>query len=321
MVNELNSLVANLEAQGIELWFEGRQLRFRAPPGALSAEDRARLVSHREAVLALLRERAQARLEEAPMSYGQRSLWLVHQDNPASAAYNVAFVVEVGSEVNEVALNESVQALVDRHAILRTTYAVMDGRPTQLIRGAAPAAFEVERHAGMDDERLRARMAELYRRPFDLREGPVLRATLVSRSDKDHVLMICAHHVAVDGWSLLLLLDELRQLYAGLCAGKAPALPRPQNSYADYARWQADMLAAQPGESMSRYWRAKLQEPRVQLEMPGDRARPARKSVRGATCEFSIDSSLTASLNQLAKAEGATLFALMLAAFKVLLSR
>lgn len=321
MVDEVRSLIESLEAQGIELWFEGNQLRFRAPQGALPPEARSELAGKRDAVLSSLRQRAGTRVVHAPLSYGQRSLWLVHQDNPASAAYNVAFVVDVRSAVNETALRESLQTLMDRHAILRTTYTVIEGRPTQLIRGYAAAAFDIIRRPGLGDQELHALMDAVYRQPFDLQDGPVLRATLVSRGEQDHVLMICAHHIAVDGWSLLLLLDELRQIYAGLCAGKAPSLPRPETSYADYARWQAQMLADASGESMSRYWLAQLKAPRAQVELPSDRARPVRKSVRGATCEFSIDRALTERLNQLARAEGSTLFVLMLAAFKVLLFR
>jgi amino acid adenylation domain-containing protein len=321
VVDEVRSLIEGLEAQGVELWFEGNQLRFRAPQGALPAQARNDLAGRRDAVLASLRQRAGTRVVHAPLSYGQRSLWLVHQDNPASPAYNVAFVVDVRSAINETALRESLQTLVDRHAVLRTTYAVIEGRPTQLIRGDAAAAFDIIRRPGLDDRELHALMDAVYRQPFDLQDGPVLRTTLVSRGEQDHVLMICAHHIAVDGWSLLLLLDELRQLYAGLCAGKAPSLPRPETSYADYTRWQAQMLADASGESLSRYWLEQLKAPRAQVELPGDRARPARKSVRGATCEFSIDRALTERLNQLARAEGSTLFVLMLAAFKVLLFR
>ena len=151
-MDDLKSFLEALEARGAEFWFEGSQLRFRAPQGTLSADARSKLARHRDDVLTLLRERADARVTQEPMSYGQRSLWLVHQENPASAAYNVAFVVEVRSPMVEPVLREALQMLLDRHPALRTTYAMADGRPVQRVHGRAPAALEMFSRPGLDDE-------------------------------------------------------------------------------------------------------------------------------------------------------------------------
>lgn len=314
-------VIEQLAQQGVQLWFEGNRLRFRAPRGALTDDQRALLRTQRDAVIALLREQAAGHSQVAPLSYGQRSLWLVNQDAPASAAYNVAFAVSVASPIARDALREALQALTDRHAILRTTYDFADGRPSQRVAGSGQAEVRFLDLAGTDDAALLRQVEEDYRRPFDLAAGPVLRTSVFSRGPVDHVLLITAHHIAIDGWSLLLLLEELRQLYVEQTAGTPAALPRPELQYTDYAEWQAQMLAGPEGEQLARYWEAKLASPRAEVELPSDRPRPARKSAHGATHDFQFDTALTRQLGQLARAEGTTLFVLMLAAFKVLLYR
>jgi amino acid adenylation domain-containing protein len=318
----LDSLVAPLEARGVLLWLEGRQLRFRAPPGALTAEEKSLLAAQRDAVIAALRAREEARTNDAPLSYGQRSLWLVHQEAPESAAYNVAFVVRVRSAVDTALLRDALQALSDRHPQLRSVYVVRDGRPLQRTVGALPVALEQHDCSELDDTALRARVQADYARPFDLQTGPVWRASLFTRRANEHVLLLTAHHIAVDGWSLLLLLDELRQRLAAGAAGVAPpALPRPEPGYADYTAWQAQMLSGPAGETLAAFWREQMAAPRSELELPTDRARPTRKSEHGATHRFDVPASLVARLEALARAEGTTLFVLLLAAFKVLLMR
>jgi amino acid adenylation domain-containing protein len=317
----LRGLIDQLERQGVQLWYEGNRLRFRSPQGALSAEQRSLLAAERDAVVALLRERDADRVEQQPLSYGQRSLWLVQQDAPSSAAYHVAFAVEVSSQVDTTALRASLQALVDRHAILRTTYEVVDGRPLQRIAGAGEAVLDVHDASLLDDSQRRALIEADYKRPFDLAAGPVWRTSLFTRTPTDHVLLINAHHIALDGWSLLLLLDELRRLYPEQTGGPAATLARPETSYADYTRWQTEMLQGPQGHKLAEYWQAKLAAPRAEVEVLGDHPRPARKSVRGATFAFQVDAELTRQLQHLARDEGTTLFALLLSAFEVLLVR
>jgi amino acid adenylation domain-containing protein len=316
----IDSLLEQVAARGVELWFEGARLRFRAPKGALNAEQRARIVECRDELIAALRQRAAAEHRFAPLSYGQHALWFVHQEEPESGAYHVAFAATVESAVNHDALRHAIQALVDRHETLRTTYEIVDGRPSQRIAGAAPAVVDVVALPGVDDAALRARIERDYQAPFDLRQG-VLRATLYSRGPTDHVLLINAHHIAIDGWSLFVLLDEFRALYLEATTGTPVSLPRLQVHYTDYVEWQRQMLAGAEGEKLAHYWQTKLADPRAQIELAPDRPRPARKSVRGATCSFQIDAAVARRLAELARDQGATLFVMLLAAFKILLFR
>ncbi|WP_341889825.1 amino acid adenylation domain-containing protein [Variovorax sp. YR752] len=317
----IGALIEQLEAQGFEFWHEGNRLRFRGPRGGLDAAQRAALSAGRDEAIAWMRERERRQVVHAPLSYGQRSLWLVHQEHPESAAYNVAFVVSVRSTIDRSALTSALQALNDRHAVLRTCYALEAGRPMQHIAGEATVALDWVALPSCDDTTLRRSVEADYRRPFDLERGPVWRTSVFSRGDDDHVLMICAHHIAVDGWSLLLMLDELRQFYAEQTGGAAVALQRPEQTYADYVRWQAAMLDSEPGQRLAERWMARLAAPRAELELPADHPRPARKSTRGATLDFHLEPALSDRLQQLARDEGTTLFVILLAAFKVLLYR
>jgi hypothetical protein len=129
------ALIDALGARGIELWFEGERLHFRAPKGAMTAELRAEVSSRRREVVAHLRACAEKTVTTRPLSYSQLSLWMMHQQMPESAANHLAMPIEICSDLDLTALRHALQALVDRHGTLRTTYATVDGEPIQLVAG------------------------------------------------------------------------------------------------------------------------------------------------------------------------------------------
>ena len=317
----VDALLQKLEAAGIQFWVEGDKLRYRARSGALGPAERAELTSRREEVIARVRERSSAEVTRKSLSWNQRALWFVHQDAPGSAAYNVCFSARVTSTVDVDALRRACQALVDRHAILRTTYEVVDGVPWQRIAGSAAAVFETPDVAGLSDSALRAQVEADYRRPFDLEHGPVFRTCLYTRGPADHVLLLVVHHVSVDGWSMFILLEELRDLYTEFAGGAPASLPRPQAEYADYDPWQREQLASPAGQKLWDQWREVLAAPRATLDLPTDRPRPPRKSYRGGTMALDIGEDLTSAVRALARSEGTTVFVVLLAAFKALLFR
>ncbi len=313
-------LLDTLANQGVELWFEGERLRFRAPKGALTPDQRAQLSSRRPEVLAQLRKNA-AVTRDFPLSFSQRSLWFVHQENPSSAAYNVAFQARVVSAVDVAALRQALQAVLDRHAALRTTYPVSDGVPVQRVAGTTEVAFTVLDARADDDTAFHERIRTDYRRPFDLESGPLFRATLFSRNPQEHVLLLVAHHVAADGWSLLQLLEELRVLYAEATGGAAALLPRPEVQYSDFTAWQAETLAGPEGDRLQQYWTEQLAVAPANLDLPSDRPRPVRSSPDGISLGFELDERLSTAVRQLARTESTTPFVILLATFKTLLSR
>ena len=161
----------------------------------------------------MLRRRGAAERQSSPLSWTQLGLWLVHQAAPESAAYHVSFSARITSVVNVDALRASLQGLVDRHAILRTTYLSGDDEPCQVVVGYREADFELIDVAAATDGDLRELVRTTYERPFDLSRDSMMRARLFTRSTDDHILLLVWSHIAVDGWSTWILLDELRRLY------------------------------------------------------------------------------------------------------------
>lgn len=319
-INPLD-LVEQLSQENIELWFEGNRLRFRAPSGKLSTEQRSSLAENKEAVLEILRQQATTTVKEYPLSYGQQSLWFINQSDPESAAYNVAWTGRICTAVNVSMLQNAFQALVDRHAALRTTYPAVRGVATQRVVGYSPVCFFETDASAWSKEELYKSVRAAYLEPFDLKEGPLLRASLFSRADKEHILLIVVHHIAVDGWSLWILLDELRTLLAASAHNKPANLPRPPALYADFVTWQNDLLDGPQGETLQTYWQQQLAGELPVLSIPTDRPRPQIQSLNGASYNFMLDETLASNLKALAKTEEVTLYMVLLAAFEILLHR
>ena len=240
---DIAGLLSTLTSQGIELWFEGDRLRFRARKGVLASGLRQELAANRTELLAALRKEAGAQTHRSPLSYSQQSLWFIAQQNRDSAAYNVAFALRVLSRIEVPHLRHSLQALIDRHAVLRTCYEVIDDLPVQRVAGFETAQLDLHDAAGISDADLDAMIGADYRRPFDLERGPVMRAALYTRAPEQHVLLLVVHHIAVDGWSLLLLVEELGALLREAAGGAPAQLPKPGLQYTDYVDWQARLLA------------------------------------------------------------------------------
>ena len=138
---------------------------------------------------------------------------------------------------------------MDRHPILRTTFSDNNGVPVQHLHKHMQAYFQETDASSWNEEVLEGKSHKAYLRPFDLNIGPLLRVHLFTRSEQDHVFLIVAHHIVLDGWSLWLLLDEMRSLYASKLNGKPLSLPAPEAEYSDYVSWQSELIAGPKGES------------------------------------------------------------------------
>ncbi len=263
--------------------------------------------------------------ERHPLSPGQRSLWLVHQRMPADAAYNMAGAARVRGRLDVAALRRTLQVLVDRHASLRTTFEAspLDGEPEQLVHpvGAIDAGFQVVDATGWTDAVLAARLAEEARRPFDLAAAPPFRTTLFSRAGLDHHIVLSAHHIVGDFWSIALLMDELGSIYPASSTQGQPQDRGPELRYTDYVRWQQDHLAGPEGDRLRAYWAGVLTAPLPVLDIATDRPRPPVRTQRGGTRALMIDSDLATQVQKLGAGMGASLYVTLLAAFQVLLSR
>jgi hypothetical protein len=276
--------------------------------------------AEKRALLAkLLRKEASESPPFQPLSYNQQGIWFLYQLAPESMVYNVNFAARIHSNVDIPALRRAFQALVDRHPALRTTFSVLSGKPAQQVHQELGVHFVETDASGLNSEVLQSRLLEEAYRPFDLERGPVLRVNLFTCSAQEHVLLLVVHHIAIDFWSLAVLLTELGVLYAAEKAGVQALLPALDSQYTDYVRWQAEMLAGPEGERLWAYWQKQLSGQLPLLELPTDRPRPSVPTYRGASYDFHLNDELSRRLKELAKVQGATLYMVLLAAFHVIL--
>ncbi|GAB3136766.1 hypothetical protein GCM10027290_01080 [Micromonospora sonneratiae] len=297
-----------------------------APPGSAEARRKALLDS-----LLAGQSTARTRVTPAapvrpagplPLSYPQQGVWLLDQIRPGGAEYVVPFSWRLTGRVNLAALRGAWQEVVRRHEVLRTRYLIVDGRPTQVVEPAEPVEIPVTDLGGYVGPEREQRLAGLIRdeatTPFDLGRDMPLRVRLVRLADDDHVMVLVAHHIAFDGWSVGVLARELGQLYPAMVAGQSSPLSALPVQYADFAVQQRDRAGGWAGQLD--YWRDRLAG-LTPLELPTDRPRPPVHDPRGATLPFSVPAELGRALVRLGRQHRATPFMVLLAAFQVLLAR
>ncbi|HEY0728138.1 MAG TPA: condensation domain-containing protein, partial [Pyrinomonadaceae bacterium] len=185
-----------------------------------------------------------ARGVTAPLSFAQQRLWILDRLEPGSSAYNLPSALRIDGPLDVAALERSFEEIVRRHEALRTTFAIVDGEPRQIVGPPAHAALSFIDLSQFSDAETRARRLaqEEAAKPFDLTRGPLLRATLVRLADERHLFLVTLHHIVADGWSMTLLVQELRDLYAAYSNGEEPPLTELEVTYADYALWQREWL-------------------------------------------------------------------------------
>jgi amino acid adenylation domain-containing protein len=262
--------------------------------------------------------------ESTPLSFAQQRYWSVDRDGAAGGAYNMPFVFELRGALDAAALERALNALVARHEALRTTFHLRGAEPVQAVAAERFIPLEVDDLAPLPGPERAAEAGRLEREharaPFDLAAGPPVRWRLLRLAPDHHVLLLNLHHVVCDGWSLGVLNHELAELYAAGVQGRPHALPPLPIQYPDFARWQRERLDGPPLEQELAWWRARL-EGVATLALPTDRPRPPVRRFRGATLPLAFPAALARRVEALARAEGATPFMALLAAYAVLLAR
>ncbi len=256
-----------------------------------------------------------------PLSHGQKALWFLQQIAPQSAAYNIARAARIVSPLDTRAFRRALQALVDRHPALRTTFNAPDGEPIQRVHEHVEVSFHEADASTWTENQLHEHLVAEANRAFDLESGPLLRVRLLARSANDHVLLLVVHHIVADLWSLAVLIDELGVLYKAECNDAKAELNDLPLVYADYVRWQNEFLEGDEGERQWNFWREQLDGELAVLNLPADKPRPPVQSYRGSCYSFPLSPQLTHSLKALSQECEATLFMTLLAAFQVLLAR
>ncbi|MBV9789285.1 MAG: amino acid adenylation domain-containing protein, partial [Chloroflexi bacterium] len=263
-------------------------------------------------------------LNTFPLSFAQQRLWFIDQFTPASAAYNLLSALRLTGPLNVPALEQALNAIVQRHESLRTTFSEVDGQPAQVIAPSLLLHLPITELASVAAEEREATIQRSImdeaRQPFDLARGPLLRVRLLRLADNEHVLILTLHHIIADGWSQGVLVRELTALYRSFVAGQPANLATLAIQYADFAHWQRNVLQGKPLEDQLRYWKQQLAD-LTKLQLPTDYPRVATSTISGARALHLLPLSLLEPLKTLSQREGATLFQTLLAAFQVLLHR
>jgi non-ribosomal peptide synthase protein (TIGR01720 family) len=259
-----------------------------------------------------------------PLSFAQQRLWILHQLEPQSVAYNIPIAARLIGPLDVDALQRTFDEIIRRHEVLRTTFDAESGEPAQVIAEAASRPMTIINLEGIGEDLAQAEMWAMLKaeaeRPFDLRHDPLLRTTLIRKSEHEHVVLLTMHHIIYDGWSTNVLELEVSALYDAFARGEPSPLPELSVQYGDYAVWQRGWLRGEALEEQLNYWRQQLRGAAT-LRLPLDRRRPASQSYRGAAEEFQLGAEETRRLNELSRAEGCTMFMTALAAFQTLLHR
>jgi amino acid adenylation domain-containing protein len=293
----------------------------------LSREEKLALVAR------LARERARSR-EAAdgprvyPLAFAQQRFWFLDQLDPGSYLDNVFRALRLAGPLDRAALARALRELTRHHEALRTHFPVEGGEPLQVVEPELPGGpleLGLLDLSGLPVAEIEPRAAaiagEESRRPFDLARGPLFRARLLRLGARDHVLLLCVHHIISDGWSLGLLLRDFAALYGAFAAGEPSPLPSPRGRYGDFAREQRERLR---GEALSQelaFWRERLEGAPSVLELPADHPRRHMASPRGDVVPFEVADPAAARFKALAQGAGATPFMAFLSLFDVLLFR
>jgi amino acid adenylation domain-containing protein len=266
-----------------------------------------------------------SRNQNLPLSFAQQRLWFFNQFEPGSPSYNLPRAVALQGKLNIDALAASLNEIIKRHEILRTSFTISDGQPIQIISDYVNLQLPL-----IDLQNLpqKQRKEELYRLAheeaqtgFELTQTPLLRAKLLQLETESFVILLTLHHIISDGWSTDILIKEVATIYSDLCAGRMSSLSQLPIQYADFAMWQRQWLEGEELKNQLAYWQQKLSGEIPILQLPTDRPRPAIQTYTGKTLSFVLPKSLSAGLKNLSKQEGVTLFMTLLAAFKTLLYR
>ncbi|MCQ8835062.1 condensation domain-containing protein [Streptomyces malaysiensis] len=262
---------------------------------------------------------ATSRAGALPASCAQERLWFMDRLNPGDPRYNVPAFDRIHGPLDPEALSRALDALVARHEVLRTLITAPEGTPRQEIRPPEPVPFPLVDLTALPPIAREAELDRLvraeYHRPFDLAEGPVLRAHLVRLAPEDHALLLSLHHIVHDGWSFGLFNSDLAAFYQALAEGGEPDPDTPPVQYADYAVWQRRLLDEGHWDGQLAYWKRRLAGVTELPPLATDHPRPVRPTGGGRLLPVSIPAEAVGELRRLCRTAGTTPFAVLLTAF------
>jgi amino acid adenylation domain-containing protein/non-ribosomal peptide synthase protein (TIGR01720 family) len=265
------------------------------------------------------------RAQKLPLSFQQQRLWFLDQLEPGSSVYNVPVALRIKGALNLGAAGQSLNAIIQRHEILRTNFANVDGQATLVFRNELKINLKLADLSALPAADQEARAVEIIaqaaQQPFNLTTDPLIRALVVQLEETNFIILLTLHHIVVDGWSAGIITREFAHYYHTFAEALESSLPVLPLQYADFANWQGGWLTGDVLEKQLNYWREHLKEAPAALELPTDRPRPAEMTYSGNSERFNFSASLTQSIKNFGRRNGLTEFMTLLAGFQVLLFR
>lgn len=279
----------------------------------------------KRALLQKLLNQKNENIKMYPLSFKQEGLWFLQQLKPESALYNSPFAVSLKGKLDVALLEKGLNEIVKRHETMRTTINSIEGRPVQQVHPYKPFRLEMtdisEIEADRRESELMSRVYEEGRKPFDLKEGPLFRPSVIKVNEEEYVLMLIMHHIVSDSWSKSLIMKELGILYDAYKNKRTPLLPPLKIQYGEYARRHREWLQSEEAQLQLEYWKNNLANVPLIHSLPLDFERPEIGYYEGDSVEFEIDEDLAHKLKALCNTKGVTLYMILLTAFQILLSR
>nr|WP_236871826.1 non-ribosomal peptide synthetase [Burkholderia pseudomallei] len=257
------------------------------------------------------------------LSLAQQRLWFLTQLEGVSEAYHMSGAVRLDGPLNREVLQRALNRIVMRHEALRTCFAREEGEPIQVIQPHADltVSYHDLREAEQTEQRAKDLSQAHASAPFDLSRDLPVRVLLLQLADEAHVVQVVMHHIASDGWSVGVFLQELSALYGSFIAEQGDPLASLPLQYADYAAWQRRWLASGQLEKQGAFWQTNLSGAPTLLELPTDRPRPPKQSHAGASVEVKLGAALSERVKRLSQRHGVTPYMTLLSSWAAVLSR
>lgn len=281
-----------------------------------------------------------ANRDSAVLSFAQERLWFLDQLGDNGALYNVPRALRLEGSLNIAAMQQALDEIVRRHEPFRTYIRNVDGNLRQIVnnevaqisvcgspavansQGTPLTVIDLSSEPENQREAKAKQLAQVEAAlPFDLSQGPLIRAALLRLAEQEHVLLLTTHHIVSDAWSAGILFSELSELYNAFAKAQPASLPPLSIQYGDFAEWQREWLQGEELDRQLSYWREQLGGTSGVLDLPTDYPRSNVQTSRGAYEFLTLSKELNGALLALSKHEGATLFMTLLAAFQILLWR
>lgn len=331
-VKTVGELLSDLARLGVEFWVDGERLCYRAPKDALTPPILAELRERKGEIQhflggghsRFLRIPRASRDGVLPLAVAQEEFWSLEQLLPGNSFSNIFAAFRLTGPLDLPVFRQTLDEIVRRHEVLRTTFTTIDARAAQIVTSAAAPGLMVQ---DLSELPLAEREAACLRRiiqdslqPFDLVHGPLLRVTLLGMAGQEYLLLLTMHHIISDVWSLQVLVSEIGALYESLIEGRPSPLPELSIQYADFAVWQRRLLERDGLRSQLSYWKEQLSNGELaELDLPLDYPRTASPSFQTSRQVVTLPGSLAKALKEVGHEEGCTLFMTLLSILKLAL--